>query len=121
MIYLASPYTSPLQGDLKIAAERQRYQKAVDFMTHVFLTGGPPIFSPIVYCHPFAVANKMPADANYWMKFNMSFLRKAEALFVLQIAGWEKSKGMEIEMNVAKMLDIPVVHYNDKFEEVVMQ
>jgi hypothetical protein len=107
-------------GDLKFAAERQRYQKAVDFVTHVFLTGGPPVFSPIVYCHPFAVANKMPVDAEYWMKFNMAFLRKAEALFVLRIQGWEKSKGLQIEMNVAKMLDIPIVHYNDKFEEVVL-
>jgi hypothetical protein len=54
------------------------------------------------------------------MKFNMAFLRKAEALFVLRIQGWEKSKGLQIEMNVAKMLDIPIVHYNDKFEEVVL-
>lgn len=121
MIYLASPYTSNLAGDLKAAAERNRYVKALDFIAHIMMTGGPPVFSPIVYCHPIAVKHQLPVDAEHWLKFNVAFLRKADAMFVLRIQGWEKSKGVEIEMRMANMLGIPIVHFNDQFEEVVLQ
>lgn len=118
MIYIGSPYTSPLQGELKLAAERQRYSKVLEFVTFIVQTGGPAAFSPIAYYHPIAIAKKLPTDANFWMKINLDYLRRSEAMFVLRIGGWETSKGLAVEMNVAEMLGIPVIHYNDKFEEV---
>lgn len=122
MIYIASPYTSPLAGDLAIMAQKNRYLKAVEFQTFLMLTNGPPAFSPIVYCHPIALANPgMGTDAAYWQRFNMAFIRKAEAIFALCLPGWEQSKGMKVELQVAKMLDIPVVYYDEDFQEIKAQ
>lgn len=122
MIYLASPYSSPLQGALGLGIQKDRYLKALEFVTFTMLTKGPPVFSPIVYCHPIALANPaLGTDAAYWQKFNMAFIRKCEAVFALILPGWESSKGMKVELEVAKMLDIPIVYYNDSFEEVVLQ
>lgn len=121
MIYVASPYTSNLAGDLKAQAERNRYVKVLDFVAHVMKTSMLPVFSPIVYTHQIATKHQLPGDAEHWLRFNTAFLRQAEVMFVLRIQGWENSKGMEIEMRMANMLGIPIVHFNDKFEEVVLQ
>jgi hypothetical protein len=112
MIYVASPYSSPLPEIV-----RYRYEKACLF-TDRLIAKGEPAFSPIAYCHPIAMRTRMTTDASTWMAFNMSFLRKADALYLLRLSGWDKSKGVEVEMNVAKMLGIPIVEWNENFRVV---
>lgn len=117
MIYVASPYTSAIVGVDNKAAQQRRYEAAQLFVRFVIQTGGPAPFSPIVYCHPIAVEGNLPGDADYWYKFNMQFLRKAEALFVLMLPGWETSKGMKQEIGMAKALSMPIFHYKPVYDE----
>lgn len=123
MIYIASPYSTLIKGPAAQSIVAERYKKVLEFVTFIMLTKGPPAFSPIVYCHPIAMANpQLGTDAAYWHKFNMSFLRKAEALFVLMIPGWDVSKGIKLELEVAKVLDIPVEYYDhENFARVERQ
>lgn len=106
MIYLASPYSSPLP-----LVVEERYGKTLAF-TLQLMAQGYAIFSPIAYVHPFAKAGKMPTDAAFWQQFNMQFLRKSEAMFVLRLPGWDQSKGVQVEMRTAKLLHIPIVHFD---------
>ncbi len=126
MIYVASPYSSGGSPEQRAAAHEERYREAKRFVTYVIVEHGPAPFSPIVYCHPLAVESNLPGDAEYWYKFNMQFLRKSEAVFVLMLDGWEKSKGVKAELDMAQRLRIPVYYYkwNEAervYEEVTLQ
>lgn len=112
MIYLASPYSSPLP-----TVQEDRYKLAVAF-TLECLREGVNVFSPIAYFHSFAQVGGLPTDAGYWHNTNMSYLRKADAVFCLRLAGWEQSKGVTVELNTARILNIPVVHYGPDFKVV---
>lgn len=117
MIYLASPYSSKLVGAAKLQQETLRYQEALKFTLYI-TAQGVPIFSPIAYYHPMAKALKAPTDEEFWHNLNMPFLRRAEAVFVLHLPGWDQSKGVQIESRLAKQLAIPIVHYNTEFQPI---
>lgn len=112
MIYIASPYTSPLHTIVE-----QRVA-AVTAFTVSLVEQGIPAFSPIVYFHPIAKARRLPTDAEWWHTINMSFLRYAEAMFLLRLEGWERSQGVKIELAVAKIAKIPVVHFGQDGKEL---
>lgn len=109
MIYIASCYSSPVPELVQ-----SRYEQTLTFTERLLLQGFIA-FSPIVYLHNIARRLGLPADHGTWMKFNMDILRKAEAAYVLCLPGWEKSKGLEVELKVCKMLDIPAVKYDATF------
>jgi hypothetical protein len=112
MIYLASPYSTPIMTVLQ-----DRVAKAQQF-TLLCVQQGLPVFSPIVYFHPMAMALRLPTDAGFWHDVNMSFLRRCDVMFVLRLTGWEQSKGMLVEMNAAKILGIQQVHYDANFQPI---
>lgn len=122
MIYIASPYSSPLVAPVKQQTELLRYQQVLKFAAFILSTGGPPAFSPIVYGHTLASSNAViGTDHKYWHRFNMDMLRRCEAIFALHLLGFDQSKGVKMELEVAKVLDIPVIHYAADFSEMVMQ
>lgn len=112
MLYVASPYSSPIVG-----IEEQRYQRVRAF-TERMIAQGFVAFSPILYCHPIAKRIGHKTDAATWMSFNMSILRRCEAMYVLCLPGWKESKGLEVELKVAGMLHMPVAHYDEMFRLV---
>ena len=105
MIYIASPYTSPL---FSVIEDRVA---AVTSFTANLIAQGVPAFSPIVYFHPIATALGLKTDAEFWHRTNMAFLRHADAVFVLQLPGWENSQGVKTEIAAAKIACIPIVHF----------
>jgi hypothetical protein len=107
MIYLASPYSH------EDPAIRQARYEAVRAFTCELLQQRKVIFSPIVYCHGIAVELGLPTDASYWKSFNMTFLRKADALYVLKLEGWEYSAGVKVETATAGLLAIPVLYFEN--------
>lgn len=113
MIYVASPYSSPIATVVE-----QRVQRTMQFVG-LMLQRGFPVFSPIAYFHPFATAFKLPTDAGFWHQTNMQFLRKAECVWVLRLVGWEQSKGLIVERRVAKTLAIPIIHFDENFQPLI--
>lgn len=112
MLYIASPYSSPIEG-----AQELRYREARNFVRRC-LGEGLAAYSPIVYCHPLAQEFQLPGDAAFWHNFNMAMLRKAEAVFLLQLPGWDTSKGVAMELRMAKLLNIEVQAFSPDFEPV---
>lgn len=92
MIYLASPYTHPSK-----AVEAERYQQTLQAFATLCLAGAV-VYSPIVSCHPAAVAYGMPTDAKWWEGFNREFMLACDRLIVLRLAGWEQSVGVRDEI-----------------------
>ncbi len=112
MIYVASPYSSPIMD-----AQRLRFNNVRAFVRKC-LHEGLAVYSPIVYCHPLAQEFDLPGDAKFWHNFNMAMLRKAEVMFLLQLPGWDTSKGVTMELRVAKILNMEVIAYSPAFELV---
>lgn len=105
MIYVASPYSSPIREALQ-----QRFEAVREF-TRRMIGQGFVAFSPIVYAHEMAKGGALPTDANFWLQFNSDMLRRAEAMYVLDLIGWDKSKGVAVELKQAAAMFIPVAHY----------
>lgn len=101
MIYLASPY-SHKSPDVK----HERFLH-VEKATSVLMRQGHPIFSPIVHCYEVARKFSLPDDADFWWNYNRAFLRRADAVWVLCVEGWEDSKGVKMEMDFAAHIAIP--------------
>lgn len=109
MNYLAQPYSHP---DPTIRRTRFIFAQR---LTAKLLLQGENIFSPIVYAHDMALTFEMNKDAGSWMKFNLDMLRHCDMMFVLALKGWEESKGLQVELNVAKMLSLPIYWYDHEF------
>lgn len=98
--YLASPYTHP---DRKIELARYR---AAEAATAWLLQQRIWVYSPIVHCHALAVQFKLPTDSEFWGEYNSVMLSKAEGILLLALDGWEDSKGVSFEREIATKLGL---------------
>lgn len=101
-VYLASPYTSPIE-QLRVA----RYE-AVCAAAAAMLQEGFLVFSPIAHSHPLA-AYALPVEFEFWQRHCLSFLEKwASELCVLTLPAWRDSVGVAAEIDCALKLGLPV-------------
>lgn len=102
IIYIASPYSST---DEKKRIEN--YEKVSKFTAHLISNGAVAI-SPIAYGHPLLGFVDMPGDWEFWKNFCITFLEKCDEMIVLQLEGWDKSRGVLEEIEYCKNKNIPV-------------
>ena len=100
MIYLASRYSGTEEE------QHQRYLDAVDCCSALF-SQGIFVISPIVHWHYPARRYNLGKDAEFWKTYNHSLLSVCTELYVLQNEGWEKSNGVQLELQWAKEQDKP--------------
>jgi hypothetical protein len=100
LIYLASPYSHKNE-----AVRRARYL-AVRHITLEMLIEGFAVFSPIVYGRD--MEGQIGMSFEPWAKFNDTMLAACDEVHVLQLDGWEDSRGIKHELEVAKRLKKPV-------------
>ncbi len=102
MIYLASPYTSIYLKEMEYRFQVTE-KPACDMIKN-----GEVVFSPIVHWHTAAKVYDLPRGFAFWCDYSLSMLAKADELVVLMLDGWEKSVGVDAEINFALDHDIPV-------------
>lgn len=100
MIYLASPYTH------EDRAIMQRRFEQVEYTTAQLIIKGIFVYSPIVHCHQLAHKFNLPKNFDFWKAYNLSFLRRADRFYILPLRGWELSKGLTYEYELAKFAHI---------------
>jgi hypothetical protein len=104
LIYLASPYSHE-----DATVREARYRQACEFNGKCF-EKGLTVFSPIVSSHVLAVDYVKDPKAlgfDFWRRYDLAVLRHCGAIWVLQIDGWQASKGIAAELEAAKAVDIP--------------
>lgn len=112
-VYLASPYTHKDQ-----AIRRDRYIQA-KYYTAYALVNGIHLYSPIVHCHELAMEFNLPKDFLFWKAYNSAMLAKSSRVSILCIPGWEESKGVSYEKDLAQQLCIPIDYIlSDTLEHV---
>ena len=102
MIYLASPYSHPL------AEMRQRRFEAVCKAAAKLMGMGLHVFSPIAHTHPIALAGDLPKDWDYWEQYDRAMLKACSKVIVLQLPGWQDSKGVTAEVSIALDMGLEV-------------
>jgi len=90
LVYLAAPYSA---GDE--AVERERVEKVTDVAAQL-IAHGYHVFSPLTYTVRIADRGAQPPAG--WYEFDLQFLDACEAIAVLTLEGWERSKGVGIEI-----------------------
>ena len=101
--YLAIPYSHP-----NPVVREQRFHLA-NQIAGLLMQKGLHVFSPISHTHPIAVDVALPTGWDYWQRFDRIMLKMCSRLLVATVQGWQESKGVEAEVNMAMELNIPVV------------
>lgn len=101
MIYLASPYHD---SDPAVRAERLRL--AEEAMHYIFQ--GDNVFSPIAHNAPSSERLGSHRASNY-IRFDFDFLfHGATKLYILAIPGWNRSRGVLMEIGFSICRQYPV-------------
>lgn len=102
LIYLASPYSAPEFG-----TREARYHLACRAAAKLMMNGAV-VFSPIAHSHPIEAWFPEIKDGEWWLRQDVAILRHCARLVVLRLDGWERSKGVAREVELAHELGIPV-------------
>lgn len=102
-IYLACPYT-----DKSELIQHKRYLQVAE-VTAQLLCRDIFVYSPIVHCHELAKRFRLPGDFAFWKAYNYAMLGEASALHILELEGWNASKGLKAEIQFAIDKSIPIV------------
>lgn len=92
MIYIASPYSHPA------TAMREFRYREVEGYTAKLLSERSWCYSPIVHCHQLSIRFSLPFTADFWEAYNFHMLERCDALHILQLPGWEDSRGVQSEI-----------------------
>ena len=105
-IYLACPYT-PI-GNAEINVKEFRFQ-VITRITADLIKRGNLIYSPITYTHPIAEVNKHIQQEEY-LTLDSFFLKRADILMIACLPGWEDSRGIKAEIQLAKDLGKGIIY-----------
>lgn len=104
-LYLACPYSHP-----DAAVMRQRADMITQIAASIMSMGTAAVYSPIT--HGAAVEPFLPEhlrrNHDFWMTMDIPFVRHSVGLVLAPFEGWEDSKGVAIEIQVARAINLPL-------------
>jgi hypothetical protein len=101
--FLATPYRT-FPGGLDAAFDAAAEQLAV------LANADIPTYSLVTQMHPAIVHGApSPLDGGFWERFSAPVIRHAEGLIVCELPGYEKSTGIQGEIEAFEALGKPVV------------
>jgi hypothetical protein len=104
LYYLASPYTKYPAG---------HEQAFIDIAKQGALLAKAGIYTlgPIVHSHPIALYGQIDnVDHDFWLKWDFAFLDRVDGMIICEMEGWDRSKGVDIEIKYCMDHDIPIYH-----------
>ena len=107
--YLASPY-----WHANPAVRAARYQAALQTTRHL-IVNGQVAYSPIVYTATLQEGTRHSPPMG-WYAFDLHFLQAADNLMILELPGWEMSRGVLLECAYARARGIPIIRMS--WEEI---
>lgn len=105
IIYLACPYSHPDH-----IVREKRFRLATDAAAKL-IEQGHIIYSPITMTHPIDVVlaeDTQTLGSDYWVQFDEAFMAVCAEIVVLQVEGWDQSRGIQREIEYFQMQGRPV-------------
>lgn len=103
LIYLCSPYSGSPDPAVRLRRFHEVCKKASELMNAGYL-----VFSPVAHSHSIAVGWGLPLDFNYWEEFDRKMIAACDEMYVLRLPGWQESKGVAAEIQIAAELHKPI-------------
>ncbi len=105
LLYLASPYSHS-----SLIVMEARFKDACSAAARL-MERGYTVFSPIAHSHPIAdhLRPDFRTNFDFWMKQDLPILKVSDALVVLKLDGWDKSRGVQAEIAYARANGIPIM------------
>lgn len=103
--YLASPYTRYSGGHEKAFEE-------ISAQAGFLLNECPGIilFGPISHSHPIAkYGNVEKTNHGIWLQMDVPFVRLSQGLILCKMDGWDKSDGVDFELEICRNMNKPVI------------
>lgn len=101
--YLACPYSHPSRR-----VQIERVHAATQAAARLAETLAVPVYSPITHGHALGAYLLAEKPHWWWMQQCYPLLRRAYALLVLQLPGWEASRGVALEVAEAHEHQLPI-------------
>lgn len=105
--YLACPLQ---HEDQKVM--HARYIASVKAMAHL-MDCGRMVFNPLSHGYEVTFGGWLKEEWHRWMEFDLEIIKRAcNKVTVLMIDGWEQSKGVGMEIDLAKQRNIDLAYLN---------
>lgn len=104
MIYLASPYS---HEDETVRLDRFH---SVCHVAAELMGRGELVFSPIAHTHSIAKVGALPLGWEFWKRLDQRFLVMCDSVWVLTLAGWEESVGVQAEIEMATRMEMQITY-----------
>ena len=105
-IYLCAPYSHP-ELHVRLWRVNQVNRKAAELMMQ-----GNLVFSPLSHSHPISnYCTVDPCDHDFWLRQDLWILDICDEMHILCLWGWNKSKGIGIEIKHAESKGITIVYH----------
>lgn len=111
LFYLGNPYTHKHK---KVMSERY---KLCDRAAARLMKYGIVTYPPIALNARWNAYEEFPNSWDFWEKSDKNFLERCDGLIVLMLDGWEKSIGLQSEIEYAKKLGLPIAYTT--YEEIM--
>ena len=94
--FLATPYSSYAEG------HDAAFRHAAELSADIVAKGGY-VFAPVVLGHPMSLYGSLdPLDHSIWLPLTTLFLKRCDEVIVAKLPGWDTSKGVEVELDLAR-------------------
>lgn len=102
LVYLATPYSHP-----NPVVRQHRFEQACRAAAR-WQQKGQLVFSPIAHSHSLTEYEELPQGWDFWRDWCLATLGRCDRLWVLQLDGWEQSRGVQAEIQIALERGIPI-------------
>lgn len=100
-IYLAIPYSN---------VDKYESFRLANLHAAQLMNEGHVVFSPISHSHSMAIQNDLPGTWEFWQEQDKAFIAWCDELHIVCMRGWEKSRGVNAEFNIANEMGKPVFY-----------
>ena len=109
--YIASPYSASMK-DGSNPSHKCMCARAelVSLYAAWCLSVGDVVFSPIAHGHYLQTLYNLPKTWEFWWEIDRSYLERAEGLRVYQMDGWDRSVGVQEEIQFSMEKGMPVTY-----------
>lgn len=109
MIYLATPYSHESHEIREL-----RFVRAC-IVAGQLMKQGLTVFSPIAHTHPIAVRCELPTGWDFWERYDREHIAACSEVLVVKMEGWDRSKGVAAEIEIANALGKRVAYMENPF------
>lgn len=103
LLYLGTPY-----NDENKAVEEERLAIFRKIAAEIEISGDYHVISPMYTLYLIEHGHKLPTTWDFWKSYGELLISKCDVIYIIKSQGWDKSKGVIGEIELAKKYNKPL-------------